>query len=340
MAQKPWRHAADALETIFKTNLHGTHLPVPAGFHRGVEVLGDGLGEALTRSVRRYGRSHGRLPDLIAPKTFTEKQVLFKFFGLVPQQSPSDKLRSPGFLPQGLQDRARLPKRVWISDKPALPADDALPPGDYYLKSNHGSGTNMPITFPVPPDARAALEKKTAHWLTKPHTETLSLWWYETMPRNIYLEEDLRNPDGDAPDWKFFVCNGRVSLFQVDVDRRGNHRQMIHGRDGTYVPQELYYQTGAPIPMPDCLPTMVEIAEGIGQNFDFIRVDLFLLRGAPYLGEIALVPNGARTKIRSPELDDRLGAAWTPPWLGEVGDDWRHGHYGGVQYDPTFGAVE
>ncbi|WP_165375363.1 hypothetical protein [Roseovarius nitratireducens] len=46
------------------------------------------------RPVEIYRKNHGDWPDLIDPQTFTNKQLLFKFFGLIPRVTPSDKLRA------------------------------------------------------------------------------------------------------------------------------------------------------------------------------------------------------------------------------------------------------
>ncbi len=331
---RPRRYVRQSLNEILRNGLHGIRLTAPEAFQRGVDVLGENLFPSMVRSVKAYQRNHGQFPDLITPETFTEKQVLFKFFGLVPTPSPSDKLRSVGYVPPALRGSFEVPKRIWVSDKPQLPKNGDVADGTYYFKSNHGSATNKPISYPIS-DSRKAKEERTArYWLTKIHNERLSLWWYETMPRNVYFEEDLRMPNGDAPDWKFFVCNGRVEIFQVDTGRHSNHIQTIYDRDGKFIDQELYYESGLPVKMPDFLPEMVALAEGIGKNFDFIRVDLFVFRQKIYLGEIGLVPNGATIRIRSPELDRRLGSSWSAPWLGEVERDWKDFHYSNVKWEP------
>jgi hypothetical protein len=332
---RPRRYVKQSLNKIFQQGLHGIRQQPPEGFQRGVEVLGEGLLPAMTRSVRVYRRRHGRFPDLIAPKTFTEKQVLFKFFGLIPDPSPSDKLRSVGYVPAALRGSFQMPKRIWVSNRPELPNNGEVPDGNYYFKSNHSSGTNKPISYPISEVNKAEEERRADHWLSKIHNEHLSLWWYETMPRNVYFEEDLRMPNGDAPDWKFFVCNGRVEIFQVDTGRHSQHIQTVYERDGTFIDQELYFDSGSPIEMPDFLPEMIALAEGIGRNFDFIRVDMFVLRNKIYLGEIGLVPNGATTRIRSTELDERLGSAWSAPWLGNVEHNWKDQHYAKVQWEPS-----
>lgn len=332
--QKPIHYSRDVLKIIRDNGLHGVDLDPPPGFQRGIDVIGESLPVALAQSIRKYLRFHRRLPNLIAPTTFTEKQVLFKFFGPIPKPSPSDKLRSAGYLPRELREKVTIPQRPWISDQPGLPADDVLPDGVYYFKSNHSSGTNMPVALPASDQLRDEAAEISTEWLTKVHDEVRSLWWYESMPRNIYLEEDLSLGGGDAPDWKFFVANGRVELFQVDTGRHTHHIQTIYDRDGTFIQKELYFRSGDPVSIPDCLPTMIQVAEGIGRNFDFIRVDMFLRENQIYLGEITLVPNGATNKIRSAEIDAQLGAAWQCPWMGRVDPDWSNSHYSDVRYEP------
>ncbi|KIT17676.1 ATP-grasp fold amidoligase family protein [Jannaschia aquimarina] len=319
-----------ALRRIFEEGLHGTRLPTPVGYARGFERFGDGLADAMGPSVRIFRRGHGDLPDLIAPRRFTERQLLFKFFAPIPLMSPSDKLGSRVYLPDAYRDRIRQPKVLWRSQRAELPANEAFPPGDVWFKSNHGSGTNQCIRYPLEPRRRRRLEATARDWLTRVHNARLALWWYESMDRFVYLEEDLRPASGEsAADWKFFVCNGRVALFQHDADRFGDHIQTLYDREGRFIPHELYAPTGDPVPMPDDLDIMIEAAEAVGQHFDFIRVDMFRLGETIYLGEIGLVPNGGRTPIRSPEIEERLAAAWSPPWLGEVDADAFRSYYEG-----------
>jgi len=318
-----------ALERIAEDGLHGILEPVPHRYLRGIEMLGEDVASGLVRSVRIYRRNHDCWPDLIAPQTFTNKQLLFKFFGLIPCVTPSDKLRAHDWLPQHLRARVRRPRILWRSDRPDLPDDAEIAPGTYWLKCNHGSGTNLPLTFPLDADTRAELRPLTRRWLRRVHSKRLSLWWYELMERAIYLEEDLRDGTGDAADWKFHVCNGRVVLYQHDADRSGRHLQTVYSRSGDWLDKQLYVRKGAarPVDPPGQLDLMVEAAEAIGQFFDYIRVDMFMRGGEVYLGEIALVPNGCTKRIRDPELDSMLGDAWQAPWLGRVSPGFADGHY-------------
>jgi hypothetical protein len=322
-------YVMNALGRIGAEGLHGIREPAPERYLRGVEMLGDDFASGLVRSVEIYRRNHAAWPDLIDPQTFTGKQLLFKFFGLIPRVTPSDKLRAHDWLPPRLHGQVRRPRILWRGCTPDLPGNDEIAPGTCWLKCNHGSGTNLPVTFPLGDDTRAELVPLMRRWLKRVHSTRLSLWWYELMERAIYLEEDLREGAGDAADWKFHVCNGRVVLYQHDADRSGRHLQTVYSRAGTWLDKQLYVRKGGarPVAPPARLDLMIEAAEAIGQHFDYIRVDMFIRAGEVYLGEIALVPNGCTKRIRDPELDWMLGGAWHAPWLGRVRSGFAGGHY-------------
>lgn len=327
---KRWQvfeYAKKCLDEIYSKNYHGYGNIVPSNYHRGVEMLDGDFRQAFLRSVWIYYNHHKMLPDLIDPQTFTEKQVLFKFFGLIPKLCPSDKLLTYKFMSTEIAKTVKIPKIIWRSKMGALPENEIIPAGRYFLKSNHGSGTNRAVNFPLSSHEREKLEKLTEQWLAKIHDSRKALWWYETMDRYVYLEEDISDGGKDAPDWKFFTCNGKVELFQVDIDRTQTHVQTIYTRAGRFINKELYYKSGSPVKMPNALEEMVAVAEDIGKKFDFIRVDMFVRQGTIFLGEIGLVPNGATRAIRSSELDWKLGAAWHAPWMGKVDEDYSTGHY-------------
>lgn len=306
-----------SLDKIREYQLHGIENPPPRGYLRGLDVLDSDFVPALRRSCNAFIRNHSILPNLLNPSTFTEKQLLFKFFAPIPIVSTSDKLGSRVYAEKIADDDLLVPKVIWKSKAPELPQNDEVPPGRYWFKSNHGSGTNMPVTFPLPQQERAKFEQKAENWLKRIHNRRLSLWWYEIFDRYVYLEEDLSDAGGfSADDWKFFVCNGKVVLFQYDQDRHKEHVQTIYDRDGQFIARELYYSGGPAQPLPDEIDSMVAIAEAIGSAFDFMRVDLFVRNKGIYLGEIGLVPNGCTIPIRSPEIDHLLGLRWNPPWLG------------------------
>jgi hypothetical protein len=167
------RYVRRSLARIRDEGLLGIHETVPPRYLRGVEMLGEAFDPGLVRSVEIYHKNHARAPDLIDPQSFGNKQLLFKFFGLVPEITPSDKLRAHDWLVPDLRAEIRRPRILWRGQTPDLPANDAIEPGTFWLKCNHGSGTNLPVTFPLSGQDRAEIGMLTKRLLRRVHSTWL-----------------------------------------------------------------------------------------------------------------------------------------------------------------------
>ncbi|MEO0363479.1 MAG: ATP-grasp fold amidoligase family protein, partial [Pseudomonadota bacterium] len=249
----------------------------------------------------------------IAPRGFSEKLIVAKLFAPIPLPSPGDKLGLDRYIPADWCDRVRTARRVWISSYPEAPTDVDAPPGRYFFKANHASGLNIPVSLPLPEGAEAKLAEAAEKFLAHDYGARGGEWWYQAIHRKVYLEESFAPAGGSATDWKFFVIGGRVEIVQVDLDRAEDHKQLIYDRDFDFLPYEFFYPSGRPIDPPANYGEMLEAAEAIGARFEFARVDFYNTDDGIVLGEITLAPGGARQRIRSPELDERMGAAWATP---------------------------
>jgi TupA-like ATPgrasp len=58
---------------------------------------------------------------------------------------------------------------------------------------------------------------------------------------------------------------------------------------------------------------MLDVAERLGAETDFVRVDLYCPRGRVVFGELTNYPVAARGKFNPPEFDRQLGEWWTQP---------------------------
>ena len=73
---------------------------------------------------------------------------------------------------------------------------------------------------------------------------------------------------------------------------------------------------GAPIKPPQHLDRMIEAAESIGREFDFVRVDLYDLPDHPRFGELTFYPGSASIGSGRPawtcsSAAGGLNASWT-----------------------------
>ena len=307
------RLAENVLSVADEQNLHGFHDPVPEGYRRGIDDHGTGAHGAfrIANSILRYAGNHGRLPDLLRPQGAIEKLNIWKHFGAMPIPTPADKLTAHEAVPAELSDRLIVPERPWVSSEPVLPHNGEIPDGTYYLKANHSHGA-LKLVYPLTEAAREEAMVSARQGLAKDHGFWAGEWWYQHIERRVFLERHLLPAaDSDVPDWKFWTFGGRVALVQVDLARSSDHVQLLHDRALTFLPHELFYKTGPTgIDRPDGYEDMIAIAEGIGRNLDFARVDLYHTDAGITVGEVTLCPVGARSKIRAPELDERLSTAW------------------------------
>ena len=153
-------------------------------------------------------------------------------------------------------------------------------------------------------------------WLAINYADVDLEWPYRSIPRRILVEELLLTPDGQIPtDYKFFVFHGRVRLVQVDTDRFDDHRRNLFLPDWRAVDARwIYPPADHDPPRPATLERMIHIAEVLGHETDFVRVDLYDLAGRIVFGELTSYPAGPHAPPFSPaSFDGELGRHWTVP---------------------------
>lgn len=228
-----------------------------------------------------------------------------------------------------------LPRAYAIVDDPRALAAMQWPDA-YVVKPTHGSGAAIVVSPTAPADARLpesrwgwvyrhvrpehvtpqALAAIAEGWLAKlygrgPNHE----WVYGRMPRRVIVEELLAGADGAIPDdYKFFVFHGRCAFIQVDSGRFGIRTQDFYRPDGSRVPM-----SGGPPwadperPLPAHLGEMVRLAERLGAETDFVRVDLYDVDGRIVFGELTSFPAGGDSPFDPEEFNTEFGRPWTVP---------------------------
>jgi hypothetical protein len=226
-----------------------------------------------------------------------------------------------------------LPHLHAVVDDPAE-LDPAQLPAQFVVKPTHASGMIWIVSdrsspresasdnsthtmFATTPDEldwdmlRAACRK----WLAVNYANVEQEWAYGHVPPRIMVEELLEGADGQSPpDYKFFVFHGRARLVQVDTDRFSGHHRNFFRPDWTPVDARLIYPPAehAP-PRPDGLEEMVHVAEALGKDTDFVRVDLYDVAGRVVFGELTSTPEGARQAFSPESFEVELGRYWNIP---------------------------
>lgn len=250
--------------------------------------------------------------SLVSPSSFNEKLIHRRLFSRDPiWPLVTDKIGLRDWVKRaGYSDLVAFPKVYGIYEKP-----EQIPPEifgrPFVLKCAWASGYNFFLddTSMRESDVRSRLEK----WSREPYGTTKLIWASHRIPRRFIVEEKLTDARNSIPpDFKFFVFHGKVEFCQIDIDRFGDHSRVILNASGETMPFS-YKTKNYPgnFAFDDRkYAEMVKIAERLGEHFDFIRVDLYLVNGKPLLGELTQTPESGFGVISPYSWDFELGTKW------------------------------
>lgn len=244
----------------------------------------------------------GQWPRLVRPRLFTEWVQHRKLHDRDPRLPRlADKVLAKQWVAQLAGDEAVTPT-LWqgraLPDRPVT----AFP---YVVKARHGCGHWALVRNAAEHRiARAASER----WTRKAYGGLLGEWLYGEIERGLLVEPYLGEGDLLPIDYKFFVFGGSATHVQVHLGRNDRHRWIVMSRDW----RRISGASGDPDPpAPDALPAMLAMAERLGANFPFVRVDLYDIGGRPRFGELTFYPGSGLMRIDPPELDGEWGRAWS-----------------------------
>ena len=267
---------------------------------------------AILRVSLRYRRAHKRLPNLIAPRRFSEKIQWRKLFDLDERYiSLCDKLSVRDFIESRVGIDHVIPC-LWVGDEPEnIPYDKLSAP--YIIKSTHGSGHVCIVGRDDDVDRKSILEL-TRSWLQHCHGIVSHEPGYIPVPRRLIIEK-LLNLKGEAPlEVKAYVFDGRVRTFQtIAIDAQTRERFRFHSTaDWMPLPWVLSGESplADPVPRPQNLDEVVRMAEALGSGFEHVRVDMYLCDHLIYVGEITLYSQSGLLPFDPDEADYLLGAYW------------------------------
>ncbi len=255
----------------------------------------------------RYKLEQGILPDLENPERLTEKIQLLKLYD-----------RSP--LRKRVADRIKM--REYVSEKgygkhliPVLGVFDSLEkddwnrlPNQFVLKANHGCGF-VKIIKNKSTETFENIKRITENWQEQDYSKLGREWVYQDLPRFIIAEELLLTDSGEIPrDYKFTCIHGKAEFVQVDVGRFKEQKRNLYDRNFNLLNVELLYpQYDDKSERPEQWDEAVRLAEALAQDFDFIRVDLYLAENKIYVGELTNFPGSGFIGFKPDEFDKKMG---------------------------------
>lgn len=126
----------------------------------------------------------------------------------------------------------------------------------------------------------------------------------------MILAEELLGDGQSLPvDYKFHCINGKVADIFVVCERESKAKYCTLDTNWEQLPYTKPEFMPKEIPAkPKDLKSMVEIAEKLAEDFQFVRVDLYNNEGKIYFGELTFSPWGGIMNSYSNRGVDELGA--------------------------------
>lgn len=176
-------------------------------------------------------------------------------------------------------------------------------------KPTHGSGT---IVFLSHADAATQLERlyragRFNYFYANRESQ------YAHLEKKIMIEKDLSDEAGSVPDDLKFHCSyGRIIYCQYDTGRFSEHRRaIIEVPSFNEMSEEVTFpKPTSPLIKPSLWTEMVHFASQVSRDFEYVRVDVYEIRGKIYFGELTFTPGAGMGDVyRNASFERKVLAA-------------------------------
>ena len=259
-----------------------------------------------------YWLETGRWIDWDKPETFSDKLQWLKLYGGTQRYAHLvDKAAVRDWVAQ-LIGREYLVPSLGAYDRPEQIPWHALP-DRCVIKCTHGSHCGIVLDGKAPPDRQAVI-RKLRKWQRR------NWYWfgrepaYRDLAPRILIERYL---GGDDPpdDYKIMCFSGRAEVVQLHRKSGRETRIDFFDRNGVRIDmRKPGYRRSQRLEIPHCdLAKLLPVAERIASAIDvpYVRVDLYLVRGQVYFGEVTFF-DSAGFRPFEPEAAEA--------WLGSLID--------------------
>jgi hypothetical protein len=253
-------------------------------------------------------RFHKSFPNLKNPRTFSEKIAWRKLYehdermpGLV------DKIGSKEQMAARFGREFVIPTLAIFSSEEEIDFAELKYP--CAIKANHGSSMNL-FLMERPADDEKVRDKLGGFLRFKYHA-VREEWAYSQVEPRLLVEPFIDGGEYGLVDYKVHTFHGRAYAIEIVSDRYTAHYGAMFDRDWNEIPC-LFGAVKAPytIPRPTQLERMIGIAEEIGKDFSYIRVDFYEIEGKAVFGEITFYPGGGLDVVEPREYDAIFGRQW------------------------------
>lgn len=276
----------------------------------------------LSQRIRNYPReseiflrTHGYPLNLRDPRSFTEKVVWKKIHDRNPLLPVvTDKLQVRAYVRKKLGDRISekiLIPLLYSSDDPSKIPFASLPQ-QFVIKSNHACNQVIFVKNKQELNQEEIIAK-CRNWLSDTYVFGFYRheWAYTKIKPRILVEQLLLDEKGKIPrDFKFYTFQGKCKRIVVCTDRYGDRKTTGYDKNWNLIDIATDAPSGPEVPKPENLNFMLEIAETLGKDFDFIRVDLYSSGNQVFFSELTSYPSSGDGVYIPTEYDYKMGSYW------------------------------
>jgi len=283
--------------------------PPPAGHMRGIDFYNpNDLLVAIVVGAQLFKDSHGYIPPLANPVSYSERIYTRKYFAPLPLPSLADKLEAQAYVRARLGE-AFLPSVAWVGNSVDELFVADLPPGRFVLKANHGWGFNLVLTLPDELTGRRdQIRSLAGRWLATRFGHATGEWQYCTFKPKLYLERFI-DYGGDAPPGEFrvYCFHGRAEFISFTIPKPPDSTSALYDTAWNLLPVDLGHEVVCR-DRPKNLEAIVEAAERVADGLSFARIDLYSdgIEDIRF-GEVTFTPGNARSRLSDSNFAARIG---------------------------------
>lgn len=179
-------------------------------------------------------------------------------------------------------------------------------PSSFIIKTSHDSGGVVICNSKDNLDIKAA-SKVINKSLKNNYYLSNREWPYKNVKPRILIEKNMGR---NLNDYKIFCFNGEPKFTLVCSNRDGNNKNTdFYDNDWNLLPftRETHNNSKTGIEKPAKFKDMLRIAKKLSSGIPFIRVDLYLIEGRIYFGELTFFPSAGFEGFNPPEWDKKIG---------------------------------
>ncbi|MBB1328167.1 glycosyltransferase [Pseudoalteromonas sp. SR43-7] len=258
-----------------------------------------------------YFYKHRQLINFQEPKKYTEKLQVRKLNMLEKYSELSDKYFVRKTVEDIVGSEYLIPLLGVYNSFDEIEFDNL--PDSFVIKTNFGSGEeHLEIVKNKAVINIAKLQWKFNKAMRSSYKGSiLGETQYDLIPRKLIIEELIENGGNDIEDFKFHIFNCNEGFLQIDFDRFSSHKRNLYTLDYRRLDYDLMYKGGDyDLPSELNLNRLKAIALELAKEFDYVRVDLYLVEDRIYFGEMTFTPGNGFEAFSSIEADISYGQLW------------------------------